>query len=253
MVDNYLVNQPLKLMQNSFIGKRCFIMGNGPSLKKMNLELLNEEVVWGFNKCYLLFDRISWRPNFYTTNDYRLTKDISSTINQLVKREINTTFFFPAQFNNPEMLNLSANIVWFNEKVLDNKFLSDWSFSSDTSLWVANAATVAITGLQLAAFLGFNPIYLIGCDTSYTVPDTVSTEGTPEKLVSTQSDDPNHFSSDYFSKGDKWLLPNVELMIQQYEKSKVILDKLGVCVYNATEGGNLEIFPRVNFESLFKN
>jgi hypothetical protein len=251
MADNTLINQNLKSLQNYYIGQRCFIMGNGPSLKLMNLELLKNEVVWGFNKCYLLFDQISWRPKFYTTNDSRLTKDIAKKINQLVEELPTSTFFFPKDFINPEMLNPSSNLNWINERLFEGNDLSNWEFSVDASSWIANAATVAIAGLQLASYLGFNPIYLIGCDTSYSVPSTVTIEDSPENLVSTQNDDPNHFSSDYFSKGDKWLLPNVELMLKQYARSKTILDNHGVYVYNATEGGNLETFPRVNYESLF--
>lgn len=251
MTDTSIDKAQIQSLKDIYAGQRCFIMGNGPSIKHMNLNLLKNEVVWGFNKCFLLFDQIDWRPKFYTTNDIRLTRDISQKINELVEEQVDTTFIFPSQFKAENILKPSPRIIWINARNFIGEDLDSWTFSTDASSWVANAATVAISGLQLASFLGFNPIYLIGCDTSYTVPTSVTIEDSPENLISTQSDDPNHFSNDYFGKGDKWLLPNVDLMINQYEKSKKVLDVLGVNVFNATLGGNLETFPRIDFESLF--
>jgi hypothetical protein len=150
------------------------------------------------------------------------------------------------------LLKPSPKVYWYYEKKREGDNSSNWSFSKDASCWVASATTVTIAGLQLAVYLGFNPIFLIGCDTTYSIPRSVVFEVSAEKLVSTQNDDPNHFSSNYFGKGDKWSLPNVDLMIHQYEQSKKVLDEVGVCVYNATIDGHLEIFPRVSFEGLFR-
>jgi len=64
--------------------------------------------------------------------------------------------------------------------------------------------------LQLAVYLGFNPIYLIGCDTTYSIPSTVQkVDKVGDKLISTHDDDPNHFSSKYFGKGSKWHNPTL--------------------------------------------
>ena len=241
----------IQSLKDRYSGQRCFIMGNGPSINLMDLDLLANEIVWGFNKCYLLYDRLNWRPRFYVTNDQRLAQDIGPEINQLVQQSNNTTFFFPKQFKKQGILFSSSKINWFNEKKLKNEEITQWSFSKDVSSWVANSATVTIAGLQLASYLGFSPIFLIGCDTTYSIPKSVLIDGSPENLISTQNDDPNHFSSNYFSQGDKWVLPNTELMIQQYEQSKIMLDDIGVFVYNANVGGNLEVFQRVNFNNLF--
>ena len=227
-------------------------MGNGPSLRLMDLDLLKDDVVWGFNKCYLLYDQVNWRPNFYVTNDPRLTRHISSEIHELIHQADHTWFFFPSHFFQEKVLEPPKDTYWYLEKTWDEEEAhNNWSFTRDASNWVAASATVTIAGLQLAVYLGFNPIYLIGCDTSYKIPDTVLVEGSKENLVSTENDDPNHFSLSYSGKGDRWSLPDVELMIHQYSKSKEVLDEMGIDVFNATVGGNLEVFPRVSFESLF--
>jgi len=243
----------LEKLRNRYAGKRCFIMGNGPSINRMDLGLLKNEVVWGFNKCYLLFDKINWRPMFYVTNDKRLTAHIASEIDQLVRQTDTCTFFFPSHYHQLGIIQPYSNTYWFLEIPWRNEqdHVTPF-FSKDPSQYVSSAATVTIAGLQLAAYLGFNPIYLIGCDTAYSIPDTVLYEDSEgHDIVSTSDNDPNHFSPDYSGRGDKWTMPDVELMIYQYEQSKTALDEMGIHVYNATFGGKLEVFPRIIFKDIF--
>jgi hypothetical protein len=252
MVTNSKRIQELK---GKFSGQRCFIMGNGPSLNKTKLDLLQNECVWGFNKVYLLFDRIAWRPKFFIANDQRLTQHISKDIDNLITELSDSIFFFPLKFSSKLSNKNNENVYWYREFPF-NSLISARSnfFSRDPSKLIVNTATVTIAGLQLAAYLGFNPIYLIGCDTTYLIPTTVKYENeNPIFLSSTADDDPNHFSPKYLGTGVKWSAPNIPLMIKQYEYSKRALDESNVKVYNATVGGELEVFPRDNFESLFKN
>lgn len=245
----------LKKLRNAYKGKRCFIMGNGPSLNDMDLSLFENEYVWGSNKVFLLFDRIKWRPSFYIAIDLRVVPDISCEISELIEKIIpETKFFFPVHFRENGVLKLPPddNLFWYQEIALDESKLYS-TFTLDASKWVSSARTVTISALQLAVYLGFNPIYLIGCDTSYTVPSTVEEENNDaNNLVSTKNDDPNHFSPDYFGKGSKWHAPHVDRMIFHYQQAKTICDRAGVSVINATLGGKLEVFPRVDYTKLFK-
>lgn len=246
-------SEPIRKLKNKYIGQRCFLMGNGPSLNKTRLELLMEECVWGFNKIYRLFDRIAWRPKFYVTNDQRLTQNISKEINVLINQLHESTFFFPDYFFPKEVNNNNGNVYWYHEIPFNSQNCSkSILFSLDPSKYIVNTSTVTIAGLQLAAYLGFNPIYLIGCDTSYSIPTTVNFENeNTALLISTLDDDTNHFSNNYSGIGDKWSVPNVPLMVTQYMEAKKALEATNVKVFNATVGGELEVFPRVDFESLF--
>ncbi len=243
----------LETLKLKYAGQRCFIMGNGPSLNQTRLELLKAEFVWGFNKVYLLFPKINWRPQFYVTNDRRLTEHIAQEINLLVPQVPDSLFFFPDFFLSTEILKSFSNVYWYREMTWYQETSSGPAlFSLNPPSWVVNTATVTIAGLQLAAYMGFNPIYLVGCDTNYVVPATVQFENNNQTLLtSTADDDPNHFAANYSGRGDKWSAPDVPLMIRQYAAAKKILDECGVKVYNATIGGNLEVFPRVAFASLF--
>lgn len=245
------VSARIRELKGVYTGKRCFVLGNGPSLNYTDLELLKNEYVWGFNKIYLLFERISWRPKFYVANDPRLTGHISEEIDMLVGQLPESLFFFPLNFRSNHVSSAEMNTYWYNE-IPWRTDKNIRQFSLDPAVYLVNSATVTIAGLQLAAYMGFNPIYLVGCDTYYSVPSSVSHENDdPELLISNEDDDPNHFSPKYSGKGDKWTTPNVKLMIKQYGDACAVLEKRGITVYNATIGGQLEVFQRINFDALF--
>jgi hypothetical protein len=227
-------------------------MGNGPSLNQMDLEVFKDEYVWGSNRCYLLFDRISWRPAFYVAVDTRVVPDNVTEINALPAKMPDTLFFYPARFCYEGILTSARRVYWYNEIKHSRNQLPYSMFSVDPSIFVYSVNTVTVAILQLAAYLGFNPIYLIGCDTSYSIPETVKHEdGNLDFLISTESD-PNHFDPAYFGIGKKWHDPHVDKMIFHYEQAKKVCDELGLQVFNATLGGNLEVFPRVHYQDLIQ-
>jgi hypothetical protein len=242
----------LASLKGSHNGQRCFIMGNGPSLNVTPLEKLAGEIVWGVNRCYLLFDRITWRPAFYIAVDDRVVPDNAKEINHIISALPNTTFFFPLHFRIRRTLRSDSNTYWYHEILLGEEFLPDGYFSTDVVAFVRSVRTVTIAAMQLAVHLGFNPIYLIGCDTSYTVPTSSRYEDRIlNSILATRDDDPNHFAPNYFGTGKKYHQPNPDRMIFGYIQAKQICDRLGIQVINATAGGQLEIFPRANFASLF--
>ncbi len=246
--------QRLRGLKGAYRGKRCFIMGNGPSLNRMDLSRLQDEYVWGSNRCYLLFERISWRPSFYVAVDKRVVPDNRQQIDALPDQLPETRFFYPVEFRAQKILSSKENVYWYDEApvCIDMGRLPEGTFSTEASKRVYAVFTVTLSALQLAVYLGFNPIYLIGCDTSYArVPAVQLEEQSREKLVSTQDNDPNHFDPRYFGQGKKFHEPHVARMIFQYHEARLVCDSIGVQVYNATVGGSLEEFDRVEYAGLF--
>jgi len=239
-------------LHGAYAGQRCFIMGNGPSLNQMDLNLFSNEYVWGANRCYLLFDRIQWRPKFYVSVDKRVVPDNASEINALSRRMPETQFFFPVSFRYKRILKSASNVYWYDEVPYSEENLPYSMFSTNAAEFIYVVRTVTVAMLQLAVYFGFSPIYLIGCDTSYKVPETVKYENEDPQLLTSTEDDPNHFSPAYFGKNKKWHAPHVESMIFHYAQAKKICDEENIKVINATVGGNMEIFPRFNYLDLFK-
>ena len=59
----------LEFFENRYSGKRCFIVGNGPSLNKHDLSLLDGELTFGCNNIYYMTQRNGFKPTFYTVED----------------------------------------------------------------------------------------------------------------------------------------------------------------------------------------
>ena len=93
-------------------------------------------------------------------------------------------------------------------------------FQENIEKGIIGAGSVIGNTIQIASYLGFSEIYLVGCDCNYKIPNDVSKWGDKiknsdytNKYIISNSDDPNHFISSYFGKGKHWHDPNVKRMI----------------------------------------
>lgn len=246
-------------------GRRGFVIGNGPSLRRMDLGKLATEVTGASNGFYRMFPEINWRPTFYTCVDTQVLPDQAAALAGARRDAPETDWFFPQEVVDDETWKLRWSVptlippdgrtcyfpqvpAFWTEDPFD-------AWPRDPSDGLYAAQTVTVTLLQLAVLYGCNPIYLIGCDHRYQVPGTVREApvlgGGPAVLCSTADDDPNHFSPEYFGKGRKWHQPNLAGMERHYLAARKAAKKLGVEILNAGVESKLEVFPRVRFEELF--
>jgi glycosyltransferase involved in cell wall biosynthesis len=241
----------LLTLHNKYNGKRIFIMGNGPSLNKMDLELLDTDFIFCLNRISLLLERVTWTPTFYAAFDLTVVPDNLDEFNGL-----DIPFKFFATKHKGAILERD-NHYWYHDNSrpgeLSNRFES---LSGMTGF--GGGGTVATLAIQLAYYMGFDPIILIGCDASYTVSKTVTQagpdqfkDGTKLFLESTDDDDNNHFDPRYFGKGKKWHNPNVAEMHRGFDECYKVIKSAGRTMVNATEGGALECLPRCSFSNLF--
>ena len=230
---------------NKHRGERCFIMGGGPSLKKCDPQLLANESTFGVNGIFLLFDWLGFQPTYYAVEDWFVYEDRFGEIKRFVTEP---ECFFPLQFSGRGFDR--PNHHYFRALYEFNSD-PDWpNFSTDAArmLWIGG--TVTYICLQLAYFMGFKEVFLIGIDHNYVKPEHVQTTGN-EWLA--QGDDPNHFHPDYFGKGYRCHDPKVERMEKAYVSARKAFEADGRKVYNATIGGALEVFERRDFFSLFRD
>ena len=253
----------LSAFKDKHAGERCVILGNGPSLNDTDLSLLKDETVFACNAAFLLFDRIDWRPAYFTCVDSRVLPDRAADITAMLEAEPSITAFFPAELTEhggarrrTPTRNLIAEAPgrYFFDEVVGSLDDLPWSqFSIDAQAAVIQPHTVAITMLQLAAYMGFSEICLVGCDMRYTVPEDAEREDAldaRDPRLSSTSDDANHFDKDYFGAGRKWHRPDVNLMREHYRIAGEALTALGVRVRNATVGGDLDVFERAELAEI---
>lgn len=224
---------------------RCFVIGNGPSLNQMDLELLKGEVVFASNGFYMLYDRISWRPDYYFVEDHLVAEDRGKSI----PSNDGSIKFYPIYL--AYAFEKQDDVVFYNHRPRVS-YPHGFDFSSDASNITYTGCTVLFSCLQFAYYFGFKEVYLIGVDLEYKKPDDlVKTSDYGVPIYNMESDDPNHFHKDYFGKGYRWHEPQEDKMAQAFEESESICSLGNVKIFNAGVGGNLNCFPRVPFENLF--
>jgi hypothetical protein len=233
---------------NAFKGERCFIIGNGPSLNKHDLNLLTGEYTFGVNSFYYKTRETGYRPFFYVVED---TSVMYENIEEI--RDYYAPFrFFPAAYR--DLLPKSPNTFFFS---MDRGFYEKSSpnyavprFSTDASKKLYCGQSVTYINLQLAYFMGFTEVYLIGMDFDYVIPEAHQRTG---DIILSTTDDPNHFHKDYFGPGKSWKDPKLERVLANYKMAKLAFESVGRKVFNATIGGKLELFDRVSYEKLLRD
>ena len=228
--------------KNKYADRRCFIVANGASLNETPLDLLDEDMSIGMNMISLIFDRVTWRPDFMVVTTTSLGDDrYRDTILAGVK-ESDFSFVWDAFKLDPEV-NKVRNIVYIpviHTEHIDHQDAKDDFWPKVIARGISKFGTSTFSALQIAVYMGFNPIYLVGVDLEWK-----TFEG---------SKDVNHFDPRYnaISKTKEQYLESSRANKRAYEIAKVAADKAGVEIFNATVGGKLEVFPRVEFEGLFK-
>lgn len=226
--------------------KRCFVIGNGPSLNRTDLSVLKDEVTFAVNGFFLKARDLDWDPTFYVVEDHLVAEDRRDWINALK----GPTKLFPTYL--AYCLEEAEDTIFFNHRGRKS-YPHGFDFSTDASEITYTGCTVTFTVLQLAFYLGFEEIYLIGVDSDYALPqDTKQSSEYGVGILDMKSDDPNHFNPDYFGKGFRWHDPQVGRMLEAYQEARTVTDQTNQRIYNATVGGKLEVFPRRDYVSLFE-
>jgi hypothetical protein len=236
----------LDSIRNKFKGQRCFILGNGPSLNKCDLKLLASEYSFAVNGIFYKTDEMGFKPTFYVVEDNHVVADNLKRINSYRCQYK----FFPAQYRNiivpdENTLFIPMDMGFYREH---HPYYCMPRFSVNVEDVIYAGQSVTIMNLQLAYHLGFKYVYLIGMDFHYKLPESTIVEGCN---YTSQEDDPNHFHKDYFGKGKKWHDPKLDRVLLNYQVAKEVFEKDKRRIFNATVGGKLELFERVDYYSLF--
>ena len=216
----------LRHWKDRLAGQKAVIVCNGPSLLDTDLSLLDGVFTFGLNKINLLFDKSPFRPSCI------------ASVNPHVLEQ-NAAFF-----NQTEIPLFLAHTGIKHVRPRDNVVFVHTAdrrrFARDCSVSLFEGFTVTYVALQLAFHMGFSQVALIGCD------HTFATKGPANKLVTAQGSDPNHFDPNYFANGAKWNLPDLAQSEVSYHLARAEYEAAGRRIVNATVGGKLNIFPRID-------
>lgn len=240
--------EALKNLKGKFKGQRCFIIGTGPSLTVEDLEKLEGETTFSLNSIYKMFPQTEWRPDFYFNNDIMLSygmkmpqevrwKYLTECLSQY---SFKTAFISSSKFNEEIRAVYSGKTVFLPtvDYIYQINRPKRPQFGSDCTKKVHAYGTTVYLIFQLAVYMGFSKIYLLGTDCSYTGAKKHAYKSDKEEKA---------LYNDNTHNG------NLERALETgFDAIRYYARKNSVEVFNATRGGKLELFPRVNLDALLE-
>lgn len=218
----------IRQFKDIHVGERCVIIGNGPSLRDTDLSLLRDVYTFGLNRIYLMYDELGFETTFHVVVNRYVIEQCNDDF-----RKINAPLFTTAL--NSDLLDGAANTAYLNSVI------GPW-FARDASFGIWEGYTVTYVAMQLAYYMGFSEVVLIGVDHRFAV------SGSPNQLVESTGPDASHFDPRYFPKGFKWQLPDLDNSEVAYGLARKAFEDDGRRIVDATVGGGLTIFPKVSLE-----
>lgn len=210
-------------------GERCVIVANGPSLNAMDLAPLRRETVIGLNKIHLGLPRFGFHPRYLVAVNPKVLSQSAREIAEMACVKF--------------LAEGAARAAGFEEDAL-TYFIDTGNtarrFSGDLARGIHEGWTVTHCALQIAYFLGFTDVLLIGLDHRYEY------QGDPNQANLLAGDDPNHFDPRYFA-GQTWDNPDLAQSEASYRSALEAFQADGRRLRDATPGGACTVFPKVDF------
>ncbi|SFQ15186.1 6-hydroxymethylpterin diphosphokinase MptE-like protein [Flavobacterium akiainvivens] len=214
--------------KNKYSGETLFLLANGPSINKTDLSLLKGKNVMCMNRFYIKFPQLDFKPNYLVCIEETVLDRFSEDFSNLQ---------IPG-FVNWRLRNKISNVVYLKES-----FDIQFKFQPDITLPANTGGTVTFVCLQLAYFMGFSKVVILGMDHSF---KETGLAGKAE--IRTQDKDESHFDPNYFPKGMKWVLPDLVKSELGYAIARDFYKKNGREVIDATIEGKCNIFTKGKLE-----
>jgi hypothetical protein len=239
-----------KRVNTDYLGKikgskkreRCFIVGNGPSLTPEDLDMIKGEFSFGSNRIYDIYEKTTWRPNYYIVVDKSVIKGFKK--GSVLNLGVDKFFVFDKELadyfggkNDVQEIFLKGKTPISREKYYQK------SISENLEDYFTTTQSVTCNALELAFYMGFSEIYLLGVDHNYQIERDIN--GKMKVNQNIQS----HFKETKDKDFDKVAF-NKEAATKCYETCKKYADSHDIKIYNCTRGGKLEVFERKKLEDV---
>lgn len=223
-------------------GQRCFIVGNGPSIKQQDLTLLKNEWTFCVNHFYRHSDIESISPSYYAIVDPKLTTGEwpLTMFDEIQAKCPQAELFLSAKYQetSPEIVDRAQ--AFKHRWVYSNQILHQgFDCSTDITHCIGGANVITLC-LFAAIYMGFEEIYLLGIDCDGIFRDLV--------------DQSSHFyKAEKENIGDndpQLVVRHLRASLQGMRGWQAISDRFkdSPCkIVNVTEGGLLNVFPREDY------
>jgi hypothetical protein len=222
----------LVTVHNRHAGERCVLIANGPSLNRMDLSFLRQHTVIGMNKIFLGFRKFNFYPKYYVAVNRKVLEQSANDIHKL-----NCVKFISDRADG--LIDEDGLTYRINTTRAPKRFCHD------IGQGVHEGWTVTYAALQVAYYLGFREVIVIGMDHRFQYA------GAPNQAGKLDGPDPNHFSPDYFGHGQAWDNPDLAHSEESYRVARIEYERDGRHIIDATLDGACDIFEKADYRRLF--
>lgn len=245
---------------DEYLNKRCFILGNGPSLKTVDLSTLGEEYVFSVNNFGSVENYELAKPNFHLWADlsfFCMREDQKYDIDDLLDNYRRIEKVSPVCF----VPDVASKFIIKNEldKKLDIHYFTGFDVVNesepiryDISQPITGFTTVVQYAVIIAMYMGFKEIYLLGCDSTNIVSVlNCAMNVTNENMHAYKNDDVNERYRELLKK---WTM--TEVFFDQYKLFlgyKMLYEKcesLGIKLVNCSSSTIINELPLKRLEEV---
>ena len=222
--------------------KTLILMGNGPSLKDVDFDMLEGFDTFGLNSAYRAYERMNWWPTYHGCFDYRVTEcHRENFVNLIENSSIKRCFYIVNISDSPNLQYINMKEYGSTNKW--NNKLSDYDEFHDNGNSGANASSAAIC-------MGYEKIILIGVDCNYVeFVEGSKKDGAGLIIEKTPDINPNYWFDDYQQAGDKYNVPRgTDFHLPTWNMFAYRAAHAGVEVINCSPVTTLRCFKKMKLE-----
>lgn len=257
-----------KALKNRHKGKRCFILGNGPSLKHYDLSKLSNEYVFTVNNMMMTDYFKEVNPNFHLFFDPNFLdfffnqnpqNDNEKNKMQSIRESLemhSKLIYFTLYRQKPTFTKLFPSLkshYLFNNKMFTSSLKKTSVLHRNTPAF----QNVIIYAINMAIYMGFDKIYILGVDmTGFLEHYEYNTINNKWGHIYNKSEEDyeklNKFKVEN-NIDNEFSLKNLGKTFQQFKMiQNNVLEKKSQ-LFNASVHGALDVIPRVDYEKLFSS
>ncbi len=225
------MNVSLESFRNLHRGERCFIVGCAPSLEFLDLARLDGEWAFTVNRGYLAARLGLQRTQYYVVSDPHTYRAYWQEIRQA---NVGQRFYRDDVVELPEYQRALCPefAVRFPHHLAPA--MDEGHFAEDPTTGTYRGFTVVLDAVQIAFFMGFAEVYIVGCDLNYAGEKT------------------HIYGTGHYEQRRRNDMP-IARVLQAMQVAAATFERHGRRLANAGVGGNLDTIPRVPFASLLPN
>lgn len=221
-------------LKNKHVGERCFIIGNGPSLNDTDISYIKDEFTFATNYFYKSKQYKILQPTYYLLLDGGFFQEKSEILNEIIS-EISASTLILNYKGKKKVENCEDSlktIYYLYQRLFPHKKLQCVDASKNMTIGL----NVVIGCIQMAIYMGFKEIYLIGTDfNSFSSTKSIHCYNSNEERTISIGDELKFYS----------LVSYFHYYLEEYT------DKNNIKIYNASKYSLLDAYERINYEKIF--